>query len=193
MPAAPASSPSFLFLARALAGLLCAAALVAPGRARADDAPPRPARAADVRAHSRAYALPLATLAGGASSSSCEIPLHNDLCKGATAVSAFKDGRLLAHKTGFVPGQKAVFEFKPTPWIGAASQIEEGATLNSAAISDIDTKLTLLGLASADIVMTGGGGGSAAAPYRFQLANVVMCRGRRTTAIFASSTAFFHS
>ncbi len=111
----------------------------------------------------------------GASSSSREIQLRNDLRKGAITVSAFKDNRLLARKTGVVPGQKAVFEFKPTLWIGTASQIEEGATLNSAVISDINTELTLLGVASADIVMTGGGGGSAAVPYQFQLANVVMC------------------
>lgn len=110
----------------------------------------------------------------GASSSSREIQLRNDLRTGAITASVFKDNRLLAHKTGIVPGQKAVFEFKPTLWIGAASQIEQGKVMNSAVLSDINTELSLLGIARADIVMTGGGGGTSAVSYQFRLANVVM-------------------
>ncbi|WDD91122.1 hypothetical protein Bsp3421_001017 [Burkholderia sp. FERM BP-3421] len=136
--------------------------------------PQRPAQNGQMFSVARSASGNVLSLAG-ASSSSREIQLRNDLRKGAISVSAFKDNRLLARKTGVVPGQKAVFEFKPTLWIGTASQIEEGATLNSAVISDINTELTLLGVASADIVMTGGGGGSAAVPYQFQLANVIMC------------------
>ncbi|WP_323119112.1 hypothetical protein [Burkholderia alba] len=136
--------------------------------------PQRPAQNGQMFSVVRAASGNVLALAG-ASSSSREIQLRNDLRKGAIAVSAFKDGRLLARKTGVVPGQKAVFEFKPTLWIGTASQIEEGATLNSAVISDINTELSLLGVASADIVMSGGGGGTAAVSYQFQLANVIMC------------------
>lgn len=110
----------------------------------------------------------------GASTSSREIQLRNDLRSGAITASVFKDNRLLAKKTGVVPGQKAVFEFKPTLWVGTASQIEQGQVMNSAVISDINTELSLLGIASADIVMTGGGAGTAAAPYQFKLANVIM-------------------
>lgn len=73
-----------------------------------------------------------------------------------------------------MPGQKAVFEFKPTLWIGTASQIEQGAVMNSAVLSDINTELSLLGIKRADIVMTGGGGGTTATAYQFRLANVVM-------------------
>lgn len=110
----------------------------------------------------------------GASSSSREIQLRNDLRTGAITAGVFKDNRLLAKKTCIVPGQKAVFEFKPTLWIGTASQIEQGAVMNSAVISDINTELSLLGIARCDIVMTGGGGGTTAVPYQFRLANVVM-------------------
>jgi hypothetical protein len=110
----------------------------------------------------------------GASSSSREIQLRNDLRTGAISAGVFKDNRLLAKKTGIVPGQKAVFEFKPTLWIGTASQIEQGKVMNSAVISDINTELSLLGIARCDIVMTGGGGGTTAVPYQFKLANVVM-------------------
>ncbi|WP_175724092.1 hypothetical protein [Burkholderia ambifaria] len=110
----------------------------------------------------------------GPAPTSREIQLRNDLSKGAITASVFKDNRLLAHKTGIVPGQKAVFEFKPTLWIGTASQIEQGAVMNSAVLSDINTELSLLGIKSADIVMTGGGGGTTATAYQFRLANVVM-------------------
>ncbi|CAE6713716.1 hypothetical protein PQR12_08650 [Paraburkholderia nemoris] len=110
----------------------------------------------------------------GASSSSREIQLRNDLRTGAISAGVFKDNRLLAKKTGIVPGQKAVFEFKPTLWIGTASQIEQGKVMNSAVISDINTELSLLGIARCDIVMTGGGGGTTAVPYQFKLANIVM-------------------
>ena len=110
----------------------------------------------------------------GASTSSREIQLRNDLRTGAISAGVFKDNRLLAKKTGIVPGQKAVFEFKPTLWIGTASQIEQGKVMNSAVISDINTELSLLGIAHCDIVMTGGGGGTTAVPYQFKLANIVM-------------------
>ncbi|QQK00018.1 hypothetical protein JG536_17060 [Burkholderia ambifaria] len=110
----------------------------------------------------------------GPAPTSREIQLRNDLSQGAITASVFKDNRLLAHKTGIVPGQKAVFEFKPTLWIGTASQIEQGAVMNSAVLSDINTELSLLGIKSADIVMTGGGGGTTATAYQFRLANVVM-------------------
>ncbi|MFP3505524.1 hypothetical protein [Burkholderia sp. SIMBA_062] len=110
----------------------------------------------------------------GPAPTSREIQLRNDLSQGAITASVFKDNRLLAHKTGIAPGQKAVFEFKPTLWIGTASQIEQGAVMNSAVLSDINTELSLLGIKRADIVMTGGGGGTTATAYQFRLANVVM-------------------
>ena len=49
-----------------------------------------------------------------------------------------------------------------------------GKLMNSAVISSINTELSLLGIASADIVMTGGGSTKTATPFRFTLENVVM-------------------
>jgi hypothetical protein len=63
---------------------------------------------------------------------------------------------------------------KPTIWIGVVSQVEEGDVMNSAIISDINTELSLLGIASADIVMSGGGAGPSATPFMFTLENIVM-------------------
>jgi hypothetical protein len=41
-------------------------------------------------------------------------------------------------------------------------------------LSTVKTELSLLGLASADIVMSGGGGDATSTPFRFSLQNVVM-------------------
>jgi hypothetical protein len=110
----------------------------------------------------------------GAAPSSKEIQLRNDLASGAIAANIYKDGKLLATKTSVAPGQKAVFQFQPTIWIGVVSQVEQGEVMNSAIISDINTEISLLGIASADIVMTGGGPGPDSSPFEFSLENVVM-------------------
>jgi hypothetical protein len=102
------------------------------------------------------------------------VQLRNDLQKGAINATIYKDGRNLATKTSVAPGQKAVFEFKPTIWIGAVSQVVEGQVMNSAIMSDVNTELSLLGIASADIVMTGGGPGTNSTAFTFNLENVVM-------------------
>jgi len=110
----------------------------------------------------------------GPSSSSSEVQLRNDLPKGAINGSIYKDGRLLAIKTSIAPAQKAVFQFKPTIWIGAVSQVVQGQVMNSAIVYGVDTEISLLGIASADIVMTGGGPGKSSTPFAFNLENVVM-------------------
>ena len=110
----------------------------------------------------------------GSSTSAKEVQVLNSLDKGAINANIYKDGRLLATKTSIAPQQKAVFEFKPTIWIGVASQVVQGQVMNSAIISNINTELSLLGIASADIVMTGGGPGAKAQPFSFNLSNIVM-------------------
>lgn len=109
----------------------------------------------------------------GQSASKKEVQLRNDLAKGSIDGKIYKDGKLLALKTGVSPSQKAVFEFLPTLWIGVVSQIEEGEVINSAIMSDINTELVLTGIASASIVMTGGGTGQDALPFTFTLEDVV--------------------
>jgi hypothetical protein len=111
---------------------------------------------------------------GGSATSSKEVQVLNNLPKGAINASIYKDRKLLAVKTSIAPQQKAVFEFKPTIWIGVASEIDEGEVMNNAIISNINTELNLLGIAAADIVMTGGGAGAGAKPFQFTLQNVQM-------------------
>jgi len=110
---------------------------------------------------------------GPAESPQC-VEINNDLPQGAIEAQIYKDGKLLAVTQGVHPGQKAVFEFKPTIWVGVASEVSEGDVIDSAIISDINTEISLLGIASADIVMTGGGSGQSATPFTFTLQNVVM-------------------
>lgn len=113
-------------------------------------------------------------VAQGAASSPKEIQLLNALPKGAMNAQVYKHGRLFAIKTSIAPQQVAAFEFKPTIWIGVASEVQEGDVMNSAIMSDINTEISLLGIASADIVMTGGEPGRFRAPFVFRLENVVM-------------------
>ncbi len=103
-----------------------------------------------------------------------EIGISNQLPQGAINAGIYKNRKLLAVKTTVAPGQKAVFAFKPTIFIGVVSEVAEGDVMDSAVISDINTEISLLGIASADIVMTGGGTGPDAVPFAFNLENVQM-------------------
>ena len=110
----------------------------------------------------------------GQGSSMAEVEISNDLATGSINAAIYKDGRVYVQKTSIAPQQKAVFQFKPTIWIGAASEVEQGQVLNSAIVSDVNTEISLLGVTSADIVMTGGGPGASSTPFQFSLENVVM-------------------
>jgi len=110
----------------------------------------------------------------GNGTSAKAVQVRNDLMKGVINASIYKNGKLLATKTSITRDRPAVFEFKPTIWIGVASQIMQGEVMNSAIISSLNTELALLGIASADIVMTGGGPGRNPAPFSFNLDNIVM-------------------
>ena len=110
----------------------------------------------------------------GPGTSTKEVQVQNDLVRGAISACIYKDNRLLAIKTAIAPAQKAVFQFKPTLFVGVASQIVEGEVMDSAIISAVNTELSLLGVGSADIVLTGGGPGAEATSFEFKLENVVM-------------------
>ncbi len=101
-----------------------------------------------------------------------EVQLLNELKTGAISANIYKDGKLLARKTGVSPGQKAAFHFKPIIWIGVVSQVVEGVAMSSAILSAVNTQLTLNGISSADIVMRGGGTGVDATAFKFSLENI---------------------
>ncbi|MDR3506297.1 MAG: hypothetical protein P4L64_00195 [Caulobacteraceae bacterium] len=110
--------------------------------------------------------------ASGEATSPSELQVLNSLSRGAIKAVVYRAGKPVAMKTSIAPQQKAVFKFTPTLWIGVASQVSEGELMNSAIISSVNTELSLLGLASADIVMTGGGPGPTSTPFQFNLANI---------------------
>jgi hypothetical protein len=110
----------------------------------------------------------------GNSSSPDEVEVLNSLETGSIDAYIHKAGKVFATKTSIAPLQKAVFHFQPTLWIGAVSEVEEGATMNSAIVSSTNTEFSLLGILGADIVMTGGGTGIDARPFEFNIENVVM-------------------
>lgn len=101
-----------------------------------------------------------------------EIQVRNQMTRGAISANIYRNGKLLATKTGIAPGQMAVFEFKPTIYIGVVSQLEEGEVMDAAILSEINTEISLLGISSADIVMTGGGPGPSATAFNFTLENI---------------------
>jgi len=111
----------------------------------------------------------------GKATSPREIQVQNDLIQGVITAAIFRDNRPAAVKTMIAPGQKAVFQFKPVLFAGFVSQVEEGAAMNSAVMSANPTEISLLGMASADIVMTGGGPGRETSQFELNLENVVMC------------------
>lgn len=105
----------------------------------------------------------------GSATSVQEIQLLNLLSVGSINGNIYKDGKLLAVKNNVVPSQKAVFQFKPVLWVGATNEVVQGEVMDSAILSDLNTQLSLLGVASADIVMTGGG----SSPLVFNMQNIV--------------------
>jgi hypothetical protein len=110
----------------------------------------------------------------GQATSPAEVQILNSLNQGAVNALIFRAGKPYAIKTAVAPGQMAAFAFKPTIWIGVVSQIEEGDVINTAVMSQINTEISLFGIASADIVMTGGGPGRSSTPFMFTLQNIVM-------------------
>ncbi|AUP77376.1 hypothetical protein [Flavivirga eckloniae] len=102
-------------------------------------------------------------------SSPKDVEVVNHLNKGAISANIYRSGTLLAKKKVVAPGSKAVFQFLPKIFIGVTSEIQQGEVMNSAVIKDLNTQISLSGILSADIVMTGGSSN----PYEFSLDNVV--------------------
>lgn len=71
------------------------------------------------------------------------------------------------------PLQDAVSASAPTIRISAVSAMPAGEAMAPAPLSPVDTELSLLGIASADVVITGGGCGPSSTPISFHLENIV--------------------
>lgn len=146
--------------------------MVSGGDAFGNFTPQFPASDGQVYEMVRSNSGDVLRLSNQPASSPTEVEVRNSLEVSAISANIFRDGKKLATKTSISPGQKAVFEFKPRIFIGAVSQIQEGQVLNSAILQSINTELDLLGIFSADIIITGGGGGQGATPFEFTLTNI---------------------
>jgi hypothetical protein len=102
------------------------------------------------------------------------VEVYNELPVGAINAMAYRNGLLLAQKTSIAPGQKVAFAFDPKIYIMLNSQIQQGDIIDATMLYNNETMISLLGISSADIVMTGGGSGADAQPVLFTLQNVVM-------------------
>lgn len=111
----------------------------------------------------------LALAPAGTASHPEEIQIGNLLAQRTISVAVYKDGALLAIQPHIAPQQKAVFAFNTSLWIGLVPRIEAGQVIDPATLAGLDTELSLVGIASADIVMSGGG----ASAVRFALDNIV--------------------
>jgi hypothetical protein len=94
--------------------------------------------------------------------------------------NAYKDGRLVA-KLGLNPEDEGGFEFAPVIYVGAVSEAAETQAIEGQPLVPelawlLDTKFSLFGIVSADLVMTGGGSGPYAPMLEFSLAKVVRSR-----------------
>jgi hypothetical protein len=101
-----------------------------------------------------------------------EVEVWNNLSLGAIDAQIYRDGKLLATKVNVPPGSKANFQFLPKIYIGTVSQVTQGAVMNSNVTVQYLTELDLLGVSSADIIVSGGGAGPNATPFKFTLSNV---------------------
>ncbi len=108
----------------------------------------------------------------GAATSPEEVQVRNSLDKGAITANIHKDSKLLAVVPNIAPGQKAKFQIDPTLYIGTVNQAKEGKVILSGILKNV-TELSLLGIASADIVMTGGGPGKDSETFQFSLENII--------------------
>jgi len=103
-----------------------------------------------------------------------EVEVRNLLKTGSITANIYKSGNLLATKKNVVPQEMATFVFQPSIYVGIISNIEQGDVMDSAIVNAVNQQFSLLGVASADIVMSGGGSGAGATALQFSLQNVVM-------------------
>lgn len=98
------------------------------------------------------------------------IGLMNQLPQGFVAATVFRDAKPYA-RVSLAPHTTVTLAFKPTIWISAAARAEAGEA-NVGDVVSTPTEISLMGIAGADIVMTGGGQGPDAKPLVFTLQNV---------------------
>lgn len=108
---------------------------------------------------------------GSTSGSTSGIAIRNRLAMGAVHACLFSDGRLLARHVDLPPGQTANLRIPSVLRIGAAPNVRQGQLLDADTMDCASCDIPLVGLVSADIVMTGGG--ALQDPLSFHIENIV--------------------
>jgi hypothetical protein len=98
------------------------------------------------------------------------VEITNALPEGAITANVLRDGLVTATKSSVAPGQSVSFKLPSSIKIGVAAGVQQGQLMSPEAVSSINTEISLLGIASADIVMTGDG----SEPFVFRLENVTV-------------------
>ncbi|HEU5435508.1 MAG TPA: hypothetical protein VFU95_03750 [Telluria sp.] len=99
----------------------------------------------------------LARGAGGAAIGPNMVGVHNGTADGLLDVVLYKDGRPLCRQGALAPGVTMVFEVLPYLHIAACAGIAEGGPVDAATIGAA-MRISLLGLKSADLILTGTAG-----------------------------------
>ena len=84
----------------------------------------------------------------------------------------YRDHRLVAVQEPVLPQQYAMFRLRTSIFVSALSHIDEGGVLPLATVAAFNTEFDLLGIYSAELILTGGGSGSYAMPLRVHLENI---------------------
>lgn len=107
----------------------------------------------------------------GPAASPHEILCRNDQVE-TVSVGLYRSGRLLMQRPVVAPGATASFVVEPTLFLTVCSGLEVGELLPSQVFVPDAFAISLLGLRSATIVVSGAGPGPQAMPFIFQLAEV---------------------
>lgn len=86
------------------------------------------------------------------------------------------EGNECAAGTSMAPGETALFQCQPALREGSYSQVVLGRPIHSAVMTEINTALSPIGIASADIVMSEGGPGEGSITCEVNLENIVRFR-----------------
>lgn len=109
----------------------------------------------------------------GSATSHNEVEIFNGLSTGNINGLVYRSDLLLFELDNIEMNQKGIFQARPTIWIGVVNGVTQGQIIDSGIISSVNTEISLLGIKSADIVVTGGGVGPSALPFSFFLSNII--------------------
>lgn len=101
-----------------------------------------------------------------AASPSTETHVHNNHDSYNMSVQVVRDHSVMDSKI-LTPGSIFKYKYRPNFWIQITDLESEGDP------SDANTEISVLGVKSAHVIVTGGGAGPSAMPYSFTLTNII--------------------